>query len=407
MIKSVVLELTLIRENTRLIASIIVHFLSGLDICCFKWIKLIIHEIKKMLSKNQLGYAFSLKGSISVSYFFSLLDISGIDYVIVRSFKDPKFQFNKDIDIMIRDSSKIELLKIIRRSKSILTNRTPLIEVHLEDYYPKKLSSMLLDNKIRYYYYFIPDKETYQASIYYHWIFRKGINLNNNEIMRSLIEKNKVDSIHDLQANINMETAVKHLMSYDAYIYGENLYKFIGKSPGNRDWFYKRLSNYNLNKRLHFFVMRNLPSLDNLESHINRVLSKYNYQLIMFSSLNNNQTEYSLKYLRGGNWSKGNFREFVGDPKYILVCWNNSKLRQWFIFNSERYRNFSFPQVSLKRKIRNELIKVLKIDYKQYHFIHGPDSHYELNAYYEMLNDSQRDLITQFEYLKANKYHGK
>ncbi len=118
----------------------------------------------------------------NLKYFFE--EILELDYVVQRNWEElPFVSENDDVDLFVSEKER-SLLKIIAEKYN-----TKIDVRSIEDgYYPPKICEMLLRNKRGHNGFYIPSKEAYFISLFYHAHVQKKDKKYHRELKRAFLD---------------------------------------------------------------------------------------------------------------------------------------------------------------------------------------------------------------------------
>jgi hypothetical protein len=237
---------------------------------------------------------------------------------------------------------------------------------------------------------------SYSFSFLYHIVFNKRFSLPSDinssfklKYREQLLEIEKYLKINNLS-----DRNVFDLLSTKEYLpSGENYYRFILENP-NIGSYLRELVPLDLkDDRFNFYIIRKWAS--KFETIIKETIIDYGFEIVILESLDEDQKYETISNLRGGIWDNVGFKIDGGDPYKILVCWNIESLRLPSLLKKKYPFTTNYSQVLLKKIIRNKIYSLISKS-ESAHFIHGPDSFFENNAYYNILNNQQKKMINEY-----------
>lgn len=354
--------------------------------------------------------------------FFQELNRRNIQYVLLRWWHEfPDIPDGEDMDILmpLRDLNRIRDLVVLYPTKipcDIYTVNGDGPGHYLSiPYFSRNLSEKLLSE--RYLYrdtVYVPSDRMYFASLAYHAIYHKG---SQSGLPGFDVDYKNLKPEHDYgtilqqeidKHGIDVELSVRSLVSW---------LKREGFAP-NRDTLAKLVD---ARKELSFllekstpnrhggevcvFIVREKGEEEGISDYLIKLLHGKQMEILRSVLLNGNKKEYCTKYIRGGNWNKGDGEPVSGGPPARIIIAFDYHPKPLTAEQSREQTWVTNAHVLEAKMECRRIVKQLHFITKLYNPVHTADNEVEALEYIKIaFPEEYEQIIKELEEIRARHF---
>lgn len=325
--------------------------------------------------------------------FIRALNLSGVDYVVLRGLHHGNPSPDEDVDVMLKAS---HILKIIRVAAGFPGSLPCDVyfdtyqSVECYPYYPPVFALRILEKKVKNNQdCYVPDAYHHLVSLLFHITYHKGLTKGFNRSDGKMTPASKYyDTIISLIESNGFEGRFElSLSGFHRFLKNENVgmpYDMLVKWPKRNETIdaVTEMEEQALReelptdkKDLVIFIIRDDAARADILEYIKSAVGEH-YSILYSEELTQEQVNRAVQFTRGGNWVELDKKQFhLVAPHSIIVCRPNS-----FVTAGSGTEYVPKKCAKLKTEIRTYVNKNFPSKHKRY-LIHSTDSPYEALDY--------------------------